>query len=88
MEYIAECRFPAHRNSSLARDGFTSWGERWTITADSVESARAKVLARFADPMRPSYREGWIDTEQLKARAKIFHKNEYGKYLLSVAQDG
>jgi hypothetical protein len=62
MKYIAECRFPAHPNSSLARDGFTSWGERWTITADSLESARAKVLARFADPTRPSYREGWIES--------------------------
>lgn len=39
-------------------------------------------------PDEIAYREGWIDTEQLKARAKIFHKNEYGKYLLSVAQDG
>jgi hypothetical protein len=62
MIFIAECRFPAHPNSSLARDGFTSWGERWTITADSLESARAKVLARFSDPMRPSYQDGVIES--------------------------
>jgi len=61
VEYIAECRFPAHPNSSLARDGFTSWGERWMITANSIESARAKVLARFANPALP-YRDGWIES--------------------------
>ena len=38
-------------------------------------------------PDEIAYRAGWIDRVQLTARAKIFHKNEYGKYLLSVAQE-
>lgn len=38
-------------------------------------------------PDEIAYRAGWIDRDQLKARAKIFHKNDYGKYLLSVAQE-
>jgi glucose-1-phosphate thymidylyltransferase len=38
-------------------------------------------------PDEIAYRARWIDRDQLKARAKIFHKNDYGKYLLSVAQE-
>ncbi len=38
-------------------------------------------------PDEIAYREGWIDRDQLKARAKIFHKNDYGKYLSSVVQE-
>lgn len=38
-------------------------------------------------PDEIAYRAGWIDRAQLTARAKIFHKNDYGKYLLSVAQE-
>jgi glucose-1-phosphate thymidylyltransferase len=39
-------------------------------------------------PDEIAFREGWIDKAALLARAKIFHKNDYGKYLLSVAQEG
>lgn len=38
-------------------------------------------------PDEIAYRAGWIDRVALMARAKIFHKNDYGKYLLSVAQE-
>jgi glucose-1-phosphate thymidylyltransferase len=38
-------------------------------------------------PDEIAFTQGWIDREQLRARAKIFHKNEYGKYLLALAQE-
>jgi glucose-1-phosphate thymidylyltransferase len=38
-------------------------------------------------PDEIAFAAGWIDRDQLKARAKIFHKNEYGKYLLALAQE-
>lgn len=39
-------------------------------------------------PDEIAYAAGWIDRDQLLARAKIFHKNEYGKYLLALAHEG
>ena len=38
-------------------------------------------------PDEIAFAQGWIDHAALAARAKIFHKNEYGKYLLALAQD-
>ena len=38
-------------------------------------------------PDEIAFAQGWIDRAALVARAKIFHKNEYGKYLLTLAQD-
>lgn len=38
-------------------------------------------------PDEIAFAQGWIDRAALVARAKIFHKNEYGKYLMTLAQD-
>ena len=38
-------------------------------------------------PDEIAFAQGWIDRAALVARAKIFHKNEYGKYLLALAQE-
>jgi len=38
-------------------------------------------------PDEIAFAQGWIDRAALVARAKIFRKNEYGKYLLALAQD-
>ena len=62
MEFIAQVNFPLSLKDDLYLDGFRTFGERWTIRADSVESARAKILARFADPMHPSRKDGWIES--------------------------
>jgi hypothetical protein len=62
MTFIAQVNFPLSPKDSLYLDGFRTFGERWTLEADSLESARAKVLARFADPMHPSRRDGVIES--------------------------
>ena len=62
MMFIAQVNFPLSPNSDLYLDGFRTFGERWFIPADSLESARAQVLARFADPMHPSRKDGWIES--------------------------
>ena len=35
-----------------------------------------------------AYRQGWISAEQLKENAQLMLKNDYGKYLLSVLDEG
>ncbi|MDD2961471.1 MAG: glucose-1-phosphate thymidylyltransferase RfbA [Muribaculaceae bacterium] len=35
-----------------------------------------------------AYRQGWIDTTQLLAIAKPMQKNDYGQYLIQLANDG
>lgn len=35
-----------------------------------------------------AYRQGWIDAEQLKKAAAPMHKNDYGKYLMSILNEG
>ncbi len=38
-------------------------------------------------PDEIAYDKGWIDTAQLADRAKVFAKNEYGRYLLQLARE-
>ena len=35
-----------------------------------------------------AYRQGWIDAEQLKKAAAPMLKNDYGKYLMSILNEG
>ncbi|MFC2981631.1 glucose-1-phosphate thymidylyltransferase, partial [Roseicyclus marinus] len=35
-------------------------------------------------PDEIAYAQGWISAEDLAARASLFGKNEYGRYLLSL----
>ena len=39
-------------------------------------------------PDEIAYAAGWIDRDALLARARIFHKNDYGKYLATLAHEG
>ena len=39
-------------------------------------------------PDEIAYLLGWITADDLRQRAEVFRKNDYGKYLLSVAQQG
>ncbi len=38
-------------------------------------------------PDEIAYRQGWIDRAGLAARAKLFHKNDYGQYLASILKE-
>jgi glucose-1-phosphate thymidylyltransferase len=38
-------------------------------------------------PDEIAFRSGWIDREAMLARARLFHKNDYGRYLLAVASE-
>jgi len=40
---------------------------------------------QVGSPDEIAFRAGWISRDRLVARAEIFHKNEYGTYLLGVA---
>ena len=38
-------------------------------------------------PEEIAFEQGWIDADQLAARARLFAKNEYGAYLNSLLAD-
>jgi len=38
-------------------------------------------------PEEIAFEAGWIDADQLRARAKLFSKNSYGRYLLALLGD-
>ncbi|WP_283177297.1 glucose-1-phosphate thymidylyltransferase RfbA [Gemmobacter sp. 24YEA27] len=42
---------------------------------------------QVGSPDEIAFREGWIDAVQLAARAKLFGKNDYGRYLSELATD-
>ena len=42
---------------------------------------------QVGSPDEIAFREGWIDAAQLAARAKLFGKNDYGRYLSELATD-
>lgn len=37
-------------------------------------------------PEEVAYEKGWISTDQLHARAKLFRKNQYGRYLINISK--
>ncbi|MCL4068730.1 glucose-1-phosphate thymidylyltransferase RfbA [Pseudomonas sp. GX19020] len=42
---------------------------------------------QVGSPDEIAFRQGWIDAAQLAARAKLFGKNDYGRYLSELAAD-
>ena len=52
-----------------------------------VRTLQARQGLQVGCPDEIAYRSGWIDRAALIARAEIFRKNDYGKYLLGVADD-
>jgi glucose-1-phosphate thymidylyltransferase len=42
---------------------------------------------QVGSPDEISYHAGWITRAQLTARAEVFRKNDYGRYLLALARD-
>ncbi|WP_112308833.1 glucose-1-phosphate thymidylyltransferase RfbA [Pseudogemmobacter bohemicus] len=42
---------------------------------------------QVGSPDEIAFRQGWIDADQLAARAKLFGKNDYGRYLAGLPAD-
>lgn len=71
-------------------------GNVWldTGTFDSLYEASAFVEAiekrsgtMVCCPEEIAFNKGWITKEQLYAEGKSMEKNEYGKYLMRIAED-
>ena len=52
-----------------------------------VRTLEARQGLQVGCPDEIAYRAGWIDRAELAARAAIFRKNDYGRYLASVLLD-
>ncbi len=52
-----------------------------------VRTLQARQGLQVGCPDEIAYRLGWISKEQLAARAEIFHKNDYGRYLASIVSE-
>ncbi|MGL6208499.1 MAG: glucose-1-phosphate thymidylyltransferase RfbA [Paracoccaceae bacterium] len=52
-----------------------------------VRTLESRQGLQVGCPDEIAYRAGWISRDELSARAKVFHKNDYGKYLLSILQE-
>jgi glucose-1-phosphate thymidylyltransferase len=52
-----------------------------------VRTLEARQGLQVGCPDEIAYRSGWISKAQMSARAEIFHKNEYGRYLASIVSE-
>ena len=52
-----------------------------------VRTLEARQGLQVGCPDEIAFHAGWIDRAALVARAKIFHKNEYGRYLLGISAE-
>ncbi len=52
-----------------------------------VRTLQARQGLQVGCPDEIAYRAGWIDKTALLARADIFKKNDYGRYLLGIASE-
>jgi len=69
----------------------TAWLDTGTHEALLDAAIFIKVMAdrqglKIACPEEIAFRMGYIDAEQLRAQANIYKKNDYGQYLLQVAE--
>ena len=55
--------------------------------ANFVRTLQARQGLQVGCPDEIAYRAGWIDRAALIARAEIFRKNDYGRYLLGIADE-
>ena len=51
-----------------------------------VRTLEERQGLQTGSPDEIAYANGWIDKGQLRERAKMFGKNEYGEYLLGLAK--
>ena len=52
-----------------------------------VRTLEARQGLQVGCPDEIAYRQGWISRAELAARAEIFHKNEYGRYLAGIVAE-
>jgi glucose-1-phosphate thymidylyltransferase len=52
-----------------------------------VRTLQARQGLQVGCPDEIAYRAGWISADDLTARAKVFQKNDYGTYLLSILSE-
>ncbi|MDP1575448.1 MAG: glucose-1-phosphate thymidylyltransferase, partial [Cypionkella sp.] len=52
-----------------------------------VRTLEARQGLQVGCPDEIAYRAGWIDKAALLARADIFKKNDYGRYLLGIVSE-
>lgn len=52
-----------------------------------VRTLQARQGLQVGCPDEIAYRNGWIDKAALAARAEVFRKNDYGRYLLSIVAE-
>ena len=55
--------------------------------ANFVRTLQARQGLQVGCPDEIAFRSGWIDRASLIARAEIFRKNDYGRYLLSISDE-
>ena len=52
-----------------------------------VRTLEVRQGMQIGSPDEIAYQSGWIDTTELRARAALFGKNDYGDYLLQLIKD-
>ena len=56
--------------------------------ANFIQSIQNRQGVQVASLEEIAFRKGWITAEQLKDLAEPMKKNEYGQYLLRLAENG
>ena len=56
-------------------------------TASFVQTIQKRQGLQISCPEEISYKNGWINTEQLKVQAKKYIKTDYGRYLMDLAEN-
>jgi glucose-1-phosphate thymidylyltransferase len=52
-----------------------------------VRTLEERQGLQTGSPDEVAWRQGWIGPEELAARARLFGKNAYGRYLMALAND-
>jgi len=51
------------------------------LAGNFVRTLQDRQRLQTGCPEEIAYEQGWIDRDQLQARAQLFAKNDYGRYL-------
>ncbi len=65
----------------------TGTHESLTQASNFIEIIERRQGLKVACPEEIAYRMGYIDTRQLTALAEPMRKNDYGQYLLALAEN-
>ena len=57
------------------------------MPAISCARWRQRQGLQIGCPDEIAYRQGWIDRATLAARAELFRKNDYGRYLAGILKE-